>query len=396
MWRTAWRLRPLWVTKLDAKILNAVHCLLFSVWDTDNSQGRFEVGRNKFLTPEQKISDGVPLFYNSRSRFSLIQHARIAFTFTRVYACSLGLVSRNFRAPEIIPEIFFGSCLHLPWTKYAVPFPGLAQLVISASSSATTSKMWSKRVLNPFFHLPMLSGYHEVRQPLIGDTDNGDLGKHQDGQYAGSLPPSDCVIGKQQSPWWVSHRRSLCEAFIFAAGACLVWFLARTTPMNLHDERDPSDGLTFTAGQLSLSQHLQRRPCGHTPDEAVARGCEFDLVTAAWLPPRCIDYELQHEFLTSVKPEGWHFWTDEDQVHEHDPDRIGFVTDEIWATNEWHMWHCLYIWRKLARAVNHGWPIDGSILNLIHMDHCSYSTGAVFPTTLNEVRSIVPVIYPPC
>ncbi|POS78203.1 hypothetical protein DHEL01_v203392 [Diaporthe helianthi] len=165
--------------------------------------------------------------------------------------------------------------------------------------------------------------------------------------------------------------------------------------MNLHDQRNAADGLTFTGGQLTLVQYLQTRPCGHTGEEAVARGCEFDQVTTSWLPPKCIDYELQAEFI-ALKPGGWHFWADDDQIQEHDTDKLGFVTDEVWATNEWHMWHCLYVWRKLARAVTGGRPVDGSTLSLTHTDHCAHMTGSEYATTQDEVRTLVSINFPPC
>ncbi|KAI6357448.1 hypothetical protein MCOR25_007662 [Pyricularia grisea] len=165
--------------------------------------------------------------------------------------------------------------------------------------------------------------------------------------------------------------------------------------MGLHDERNPTDGLTFTGGQLTIAQHLKTRPCGHSADEAVALGCEFDQVTTSWLPPRCIDYELQEDFLR-LKEGGWQFWGDDQRKQQFELEKIGFITDEIWATNEWHMWHCLYVWRKLARAVHFGSPIDGSTLSLTHTDHCAKMTGSEYATTQPEVRTLVSINFPPC
>jgi len=241
------------------------------------------------------------------------------------------------------------------------------------------------------------SAYREVCQTAMPDAaieEEGKATQDDEDEHLHAERPS--------RPWWRPHWRGMggLLELVLAAGVLglvlFVWLLTRPPRFSLHDERSPSDGLTFTGGQLTLAQHLATRPCGHTAEDAVARGCEFDQVTTSWLPPRCIDRELQEEFLTTIRPGGWRFWAQDDQTQEHDAEQLGWVTDEIWATNEWHMWHCLYVWRKLARAVRNGKPIDGSTLSLTHTDHCAYMTGSEYATTQSEVRTLVSINFPPC
>ena len=48
--------------------------------------------------------------------------------------------------------------------------------------------------------------------------------------------------------------------------------------------------------------------CGQTTAQALAKGCSFDPMTFAWIPPECYDAELTEEFL-QLQP--WHWYTDE-------------------------------------------------------------------------------------
>ena len=67
------------------------------------------------------------------------------------------------------------------------------------------------------------------------------------------------------------------------------WKIFVPPPTNLHYQILTTDNKTYPSGQLSWSQHFEALPCGKSPEEAKARGCRFDMLATAWLPPRCID-----------------------------------------------------------------------------------------------------------
>ncbi|KAK8097636.1 uncharacterized protein PG998_013122 [Apiospora kogelbergensis] len=104
-------------------------------------------------------------------------------------------------------------------------------------------------------------------------------------------------------PYW--FLLAVLAAIAFAFGVQATGSFFRT---NLIAEVLTKDGKDFPHGQLSYSVDFSPLPCGNTPSEAIARGCHFDMVATAWLPPRCIDTELMEEFL-SEHP--WRFYADQ-------------------------------------------------------------------------------------
>lgn len=169
----------------------------------------------------------------------------------------------------------------------------------------------------------------------------------------------------------------------------------KSFPMtHLVDEVLTNDGKEFPHGQLSYSKNFSPLPCGNTPSEAISRGCHFDMVATAWLPPRCIDMELMDEFMSEYP---WRFYSDQQglQPLSNIPDTIGSYTDgRIWTTNRWHVAHCLYMWRKLNRALVHGWMTDAETVQQHHTDHCSKSILEFHE--LDGIHAYMEVIYPPC
>jgi hypothetical protein len=108
--------------------------------------------------------------------------------------------------------------------------------------------------------------------------------------------------------------------------------------------------------------------CGVTADEARSRGCEYDVMSFAWTPSRCFDSDLMAEF-TSVR--NWTFFTSENGTEEvpHLTVALG-EHDKLYVTQEFHMYHCTYMWRKMHRAVLAAVPLDGYIGNYHHTSHC--------------------------
>ncbi|KFG79788.1 hypothetical protein MANI_009002 [Metarhizium anisopliae] len=119
------------------------------------------------------------------------------------------------------------------------------------------------------------------------------------------------------------------------------------------------------------SQHVNTalvESCGGSPEEATSLGCSFDVMSFAWLPSRCFDQELMLDFLHLRR---WQWFTDADGRHPIDQATVAKGTYEhLYVTQEYHMYHCTYMWRKMHRAVQHGQPLDGYIGSLAHTDHC--------------------------
>ncbi|KAE9373172.1 hypothetical protein N431DRAFT_289195, partial [Stipitochalara longipes BDJ] len=173
----------------------------------------------------------------------------------------------------------------------------------------------------------------------------------------------------------------------------ITWELATPSPTNLHDEILTLDGKSFPSGQLTWSQNFTPLPCGNSPSEALSRGCHFDIIATAWLPPKCIDVELASEF-AALHP--WQYFSNRNGTDPfpNDADTLGMQTGPIWTTDRWHAAHCLYMWKKLNRAIVEGRMTDAETVAQSHTNHCAMNImGMEDP---DAIRGVMEVIYPPC
>ncbi|PVH73087.1 hypothetical protein DL98DRAFT_398522, partial [Cadophora sp. DSE1049] len=108
--------------------------------------------------------------------------------------------------------------------------------------------------------------------------------------------------------------------------------------------------------------------CGTSSAEAVSLGCHFDVMSFAWLPQACFDGELSHQFLAL---RDWEWFLDSEGTHGVD---MGSVLageySQLYVTQEYHMYHCTYMWRKMHRAALRGAALDGYIGSMMHTEHC--------------------------
>lgn len=79
-------------------------------------------------------------------------------------------------------------------------------------------------------------------------------------------------------------------------------------------------------------------------------------------------------------------------------DRAGVLEgdfDQLYVTRKYHLYHCLYMWRKLHRAANARAPIDGYIGNYHHTVHCGEMV-LLRDTQEDEVDTMIKSKFPAC
>lgn len=108
--------------------------------------------------------------------------------------------------------------------------------------------------------------------------------------------------------------------------------------------------------------------CGNSSSEAISLGCSFDIMSFAWLPPRCFDRELMNQFL-AIRDWKWYLDTEGRQTVDLASVAAGQY-DQLYVTQEYHMYHCTYMWRKMHRAIAAGAVVDGYIGDIHHTAHC--------------------------
>lgn len=119
--------------------------------------------------------------------------------------------------------------------------------------------------------------------------------------------------------------------------------------------------------------------CGKTVEAAIAKGCQYDTLAAAWLPPHCRDDELTAELdRSSPGPNGEGTYVlDIDRTLQLTLEEVSRMADNmstslIHMELEWHLYHCTYYWRKQFRAWRSGTTVVEKIYGTeAHITHCS-------------------------
>ncbi|PZD26022.1 hypothetical protein A1F97_10954, partial [Pyrenophora tritici-repentis] len=115
--------------------------------------------------------------------------------------------------------------------------------------------------------------------------------------------------------------------------------------------------------------------CGRSVAEATAMGCQYDLLASAWLPDWCRDKELSAEFDQAGPGPGgaWDYFADSNGTIPIVPSEVGLIADTnkfYHTTNEWHIVHCVYYWRKQYRSRLIGTVVEARYDNEGHIKHC--------------------------
>jgi hypothetical protein len=119
--------------------------------------------------------------------------------------------------------------------------------------------------------------------------------------------------------------------------------------------------------------------CGINYTEAIALGCQFDLVTNNWLPKSCLDVETASEFRAWVLQsdrlhDPWPYFYDLKGEHRVESEEVmsTLVGRRVWTTTENHLGHCTFLMRRLHRSMQgKGRPIPH--IDMSHTIHCSSS-----------------------
>jgi len=160
-----------------------------------------------------------------------------------------------------------------------------------------------------------------------------------------------------------THRRG--RVYHFLAGMATSMFLllavlgiahhTAITSASRINEGDSTSSITYS--------------CGNTTAEARALGCSFDLLTQSWLPERCRDRELTDEyrqagpFQYSLDSQGKELLSEEDLA------QLEYL-EMYYTTQGEHVVHCIFMWRKLLRAMQHGWKVEATVTSDAHIQHC--------------------------
>ena len=137
-------------------------------------------------------------------------------------------------------------------------------------------------------------------------------------------------------------------------------------------------------------------PCGHSPTEARALGCHFDIMSFCWLPDKCYDTELSSTFDNLTQWE-WFLDPNKTQPVAHEQVMAGEYMG-LYVSWEYHLRHCTAMWRKLHRAVlgDGRVAVDSYIANYDHTRHCEQMLLGQRGLGLDEVNTVIVAKFPDC
>jgi hypothetical protein len=122
--------------------------------------------------------------------------------------------------------------------------------------------------------------------------------------------------------------------------------------------------------------------CGSTPEEARSRGCHYEPMQRAWIPPECYFEEPSDEY-DVFRDRVWY----QDTNLTIPADVEGLESGDVLLayTRHWHDEHCTYVLRKLALAVEMGKTmINSKPANIHHSNHCSHTIANRIVNSYNE------------
>lgn len=153
------------------------------------------------------------------------------------------------------------------------------------------------------------------------------------------------------------------------AGSALSFLLLGATSKVLYQpvSLDSENGLEMLRPADAVLENAYW--CGHTPQEARAKGCVFDVVLYSWLAEPCFDAEMQEEFMER-KENKW--FAHPGEVRDAVPIETVMAGETTlwwdWAT---HVHHCKYVFKKMTRILqNRQLGIPGGLMLDWHTQHC--------------------------
>ena len=132
---------------------------------------------------------------------------------------------------------------------------------------------------------------------------------------------------------------------------------------------------------IHTRNHYTYTDCGVTPDEARARGCLFEPMQRAWIPPECYFPKATEDYDT-FRDRKWYL--DTKMTIDADVEKLEAGEVPVAYTRYWHDEHCTYLFRKLALAVDMGKNmINSKALDIEHSNHCALAIAKRLASSYN-------------
>lgn len=159
--------------------------------------------------------------------------------------------------------------------------------------------------------------------------------------------------------FWAKHTLILIFGIIIGLGLSMT---ITTSIAHSHNHIAQFSSIENSGGSILGS-------CGSSPEEALDLGCHYDMMSSTWDWPECHDHELLQEMVAEQNLT-WYLDKKHTQAISQDIAYSGNFT-RLYPLMDFHISHCVYMWRKMHKAVLLQAPLDEELWSYEHTLHCS-------------------------
>jgi hypothetical protein len=135
-------------------------------------------------------------------------------------------------------------------------------------------------------------------------------------------------------------------------------------PLKAPDLLDVNKNLGFT-----INPQTGESRCGNNWQEAKQLGCHYDLMASRWYSDDCYNDEVLQTMLKEVN---FQWYADREHTEPVTTDfALTGQFDALWPLHDFHIMHCLYLWRRLHSAIVQHRHLDDDVYAYGHTVHCT-------------------------
>ena len=118
-----------------------------------------------------------------------------------------------------------------------------------------------------------------------------------------------------------------------------------------------------------LNPETGEAKCGNSWQDAKSLGCHFDVMASRWYSDDCFNRAILEQMLEEVDFE-WYADPQHTQKVSKEVALSGEF-DEVFPLHDYHIMHCLYLWRRLHSALVQHRQLDDDVYSYEHTLHCT-------------------------
>lgn len=159
--------------------------------------------------------------------------------------------------------------------------------------------------------------------------------------------------------------RTLCSIYTLLVFTTLFSTISVTLLATAYDYKNLQRRTSVTAVPEQVLE------CGTSREEALKRGCVFDVMNYAWLPAPCYNKTISDQYWNELESDGITFYQDSRRLRKLDNvDILAAKHEYVYTSWKLHYLHCTYLIHRQLQAVTFGTPVDNLARNLTHAEHC--------------------------